>query len=165
MWKKLPKSHFFIKEELSAPGGTDYSAPLDCSILVTVPFCQILSPVLIHSHFHFLVPSSIIPFSIAGCEIRIIEEMPPKLDKQPFNPMAYPQVDLDHLALVDKDYKIHETKLDSDLFHVYWWFEDKFLEGDDEISLWETQLPLYIFPKTHSCPNLTRKFWICYDIK
>ena len=32
------------------------------------------------------------------------------------------------------------------------------------ISLWETQLPLYIFPKTHSCPKFIRKCLSCYDI-
>ena len=45
--------------------------------------------------------------------------MPLKLDQQPFNHMVYPQVDLDNLALVDRDYKIHEAKPDFDLFDVY----------------------------------------------
>ena len=45
--------------------------------------------------------------------------MPPKVDQQPLNPMVYPHVDLDHIPLVDSDYKIHETELDLDLFDVY----------------------------------------------
>ena len=50
------------------------------------------------------------------------------------------------------------------MFDVYCWLEDKFVEEDDEIDLWETQLPLYIFPKTHSFPKFIRKFQTYYDI-
>ena len=55
-------------------------------------------------------------------------KMPPKQYQLPFNPMVYPQVDLDHLALVDRDFKIHEIESNFDLFDVYYWLEDKFLE-------------------------------------
>ena len=91
--------------------------------------------------------------------------MPPKADQQPFNPMVYPQVDLDHIPLADSDYKIHETESDLDLFDIYCWLEDKLLDEADGINLWKTKLPHYIFPITHSFPELIRKCQSCYDVK
>ena len=90
--------------------------------------------------------------------------MPPQAYQQPFNPMVYPQVDLDHIPLVDRDYKIHETKSDFDLFDVYCWLKDKILDEADDIIIWETKIPHYIFPKTHSFPELIRKCQSDYDI-
>ena len=78
--------------------------------------------------------------------------------------MVYPQVDLDHVALADKYYKIHETESNFYLFDVYCWLEDKLLDEVDDIGLWETKLPYYIFPKTHSYPEFIREFHACYDI-
>ena len=52
--------------------------------------------------------------------------------------MVFPQMDLDHTALEDRDYKIYEIESDFDLFDVYCWLEEKFLDEADDISLWET---------------------------
>jgi len=63
--------------------------------------------------------------------------MAPK-QKEPkiFNPMMHPPMDLDYLPLADKDFKIHETLSKFDLFNIYYWWEDKFMEEMDDIGLW-----------------------------
>jgi len=77
--------------------------------------------------------------------------------------MVHPPVDLDHIPLVDKYFKIHETIFEFDLFDIYCWWEDKFVEETDDIGLWDTTFPFYIFPKTHSYPELIRKCQSSYN--
>ena len=71
--------------------------------------------------------------------------------------MVHPLVDLDHIPLVDRDFKIHEIISEFYLFDISCWWEDKFINGMDDIGLWDTNFPFYIFPKTHSYPELIRK--------
>ena len=52
------------------------------------------------------------------------------------NPMLTPPVDLDHIPLADRDYKIVETQCEFDLFKLRCWFPDKYLDQSDEINLW-----------------------------
>jgi hypothetical protein len=59
-----------------------------------------------------------------------------------------PPVDLDHIPLADKDYKITEPKCEFDFFELHLWLKDIFLDQSDEIGLWESNLPLYMFPQT-----------------
>ena len=61
--------------------------------------------------------------------------------------MLPPTFQLHHIPLVDRDYKIAEEKCEFDLFELYFWFEDNLIDQNDEIGLWECNLPLYIFPK------------------
>ena len=72
--------------------------------------------------------------------------------------MVHPPLDLDHIPLAHKDFKIHETLSEFYLFDIYCWWEDKFVEKMDDIGLWDTTLPFYNFPKTHSFPELIRKY-------
>ena len=88
---------------------------------------------------------------------------PNKKEREVFNPMFHPPLDLDHIPLVDKDFKIHETLLECDLFDMYSQWEDKFVDEVDEMGLWDTNLPFYIFPKTHNCPKLIKKCHSCYN--
>ena len=37
------------------------------------------------------------------------------------------------------------------------------MEEMDDIGLWDTNLPYYIFPKTQSCLELIRKCHSCYN--
>lgn len=78
--------------------------------------------------------------------------------------MNYPRVDLNHKALVDRYYKIHKIESDFDLFNVYCWLEDRFLQEVYDIGLWGAKFPCFIFPRTHSCPEFMRKCQSCYDI-
>jgi len=44
---------------------------------------------------------------------------PKKKEPEVFNPMVHPLLDLDHLPLADRDFKIHETLSEFDLFDIY----------------------------------------------
>lgn len=88
---------------------------------------------------------------------------PTQKEPKIFNPMVHPPLYLDHLPLADRDSKIHETLSEFDLFNVYFWWEDKFMEEIDEIGLRDTNLPFYIFPKTQSCPKMIKKCHSCYN--
>jgi hypothetical protein len=71
------------------------------------------------------------------------------------NPILPPPVDLDHIPLVDKDYKITEPRCEFDFFELHSWLKDIFLDQSDEIGLWESNLPLYMFPQTHHFPEFS----------
>ena len=49
--------------------------------------------------------------------------------------MVHPPLDLDHIPLVDKDFKIHKTLSKFDLFGIYCWWEDKSIDEVDGIGL------------------------------
>lgn len=63
--------------------------------------------------------------------------------------MLPPPVDLNHVPLLDPHYKILETNCEFDLFELHSWLKHKFLDQSDEINLWESSLPLFMFPQTH----------------
>jgi hypothetical protein len=65
------------------------------------------------------------------------------------NPILPPPLDLDHIPLVDKDFKITELRCEFDFFELHSWLKDIFLDQSDEIGLWESNLPPYMFPQTH----------------
>lgn len=47
--------------------------------------------------------------------------MPPKKKGQEvFDPMAHTPMDLDHIPLTDREFKIHETLSEFDLFDIYY---------------------------------------------
>jgi hypothetical protein len=62
-------------------------------------------------------------------------------------------VGLDHVPLVDKDYQIAEPKCEFDFFELHFWLKDTFLDQSDKIKLWESNLPLYMFPQTYHFPE------------
>jgi hypothetical protein len=73
------------------------------------------------------------------------------------NPILPPPVDLDHILLADKDYKIVEPRCEIDFFELHSWLKDTFMDQRDEIGLWESNLPMYVFPQTHHFPEFTLK--------
>jgi hypothetical protein len=73
------------------------------------------------------------------------------------NPFLPPPVDLDRIPLADKDYLITEPKCEFDFAELHSWFRDTFLDQSDEIGLWESNLPLYMFPQIHHFPEFTLK--------
>ena len=45
---------------------------------------------------------------------------------------------------------------------MYCWLEEKWIDKYDDIHLWESNLPHYIFPPTHSSPDFIRKCHASY---
>ena len=61
--------------------------------------------------------------------------MPPKtktIDKT-INRLIPPSIDLDHIPLADRDYRINETLCDYDFMELYCWLEDKHTDKTHEI--------------------------------
>jgi hypothetical protein len=73
------------------------------------------------------------------------------------NPFLPPPVDLDKIPLVKKDQLIIDTKCDFDFSDLQSWLKEVFLDQSDEIGLWESNLPLYLFPQIHHFPEFTLK--------
>jgi hypothetical protein len=65
-----------------------------------------------------------------------------------------PPVDLDKIPLVDKDRLIVDTKCDFNFSDLHSWLREVFLDQSDEIGLWESNLPLYLFPRSTIFPSL-----------
>jgi hypothetical protein len=78
------------------------------------------------------------------------------------NFMLPPLVDMDHIPLADKDYKIRDPRCEFDFFELHSWLKDIFLDKSDEIGLCESNLPLYMFPHTHHFPKFTLIFQALY---
>jgi hypothetical protein len=74
------------------------------------------------------------------------------------NPFLPPPVDLDKIPLSDKDHLISNTRCEVDFVDLQSWLNDTFLDQSDEIRLWESNLPLYIFPQVHHFPEFSLKF-------
>jgi hypothetical protein len=81
----------------------------------------------------------------------------PKQAEGEENPFLPPSVDLDRIPLVDKDRLIADTKCDFDFSYLQSWLREVFLDQSDEIGLWESNLPLYLFPQIHHFPEFTLK--------
>jgi hypothetical protein len=73
------------------------------------------------------------------------------------NPFLPPPVDLDRIPLADKDYLISETRSEFDFAELQSWFRDTFIDQSDEIGLWQSNLPLYLFPQVYHFPEFTLK--------
>ena len=67
-----------------------------------------------------------------------------------------PPVDLDHIPLAYKDYKITQ-KCEFEFFELHFWLKYIFLDHSDEIGLWESNFPLYMFPRTFHFPEFALK--------
>jgi hypothetical protein len=73
------------------------------------------------------------------------------------NPFLPPPVDLDRIPLADKDHLIADTRCEFDFADLQSWLKDIFLDQSDEIGLWESNLPLYLFPQVHHFPEFALK--------
>jgi hypothetical protein len=65
------------------------------------------------------------------------------------NPFLSPPIDLERIPLANKDYLIADTKCEFDFMDLQSWIKEVFLDHSDEIGLWESNLPLYLFPQVH----------------
>jgi hypothetical protein len=73
------------------------------------------------------------------------------------NPMVPHPIDLDHIPMADRDYKVAKPKCEFNFFELHCWLKDIFLDQSDEIGLWESNLPLYMFPQTYPFPEFVLK--------
>jgi len=73
------------------------------------------------------------------------------------NPFLPPPVNLDWILLADKDYIISETKSKFDFVELQSWFRDTFIDQSGEIGLWQSNLPLYLFPQVYHFPKFSLK--------
>jgi hypothetical protein len=73
------------------------------------------------------------------------------------NPFVLPPVDLDKIPLVDKDRLIVDTICSFDFSDLQSWLREVYLDQSDEIGLWESNLPLYLFPQIHHFPEFALK--------
>ena len=70
----------------------------------------------------------------------------PRQAEEEENPLLPPPVDLDKVPLVDKNRLIADTVYSFNFFDLQSWLQDVFLDQSDEIGLWESNFPLYLFP-------------------
>jgi hypothetical protein len=73
------------------------------------------------------------------------------------NPFLPPPVDLDRIMLAYKDYLISETRFEFNFAELQSWFKDTFIDQSDEIGLWQSSLPLYLFPQVYHFPEFALK--------
>ena len=87
-------------------------------------------------------------------------ETPAALNVAPVNaPHKY----LDHLHLADKDFQIKDLAFDDTTLKLYCKYRDLYLNGADNISLWESNLPKYQFPSMHIFPDIVHECHANYN--
>jgi hypothetical protein len=75
-------------------------------------------------------------------------------EENPFLPLP---IDLNRIPLVDKDNLITETRCDFDFMDLQSWIKEVFVDQNDEIGIWESNLRLYLFPQIHHFPKFSLK--------
>lgn len=58
-------------------------------------------------------------------------------------PLQTPHLDIDHLPLADRDFQIKDKTSPNNLLKLHCWRKDKFLNQNDDIHPWESNLPKY----------------------
>jgi hypothetical protein len=97
---------------------------------------------------------------IAGTVAEMVSKT--KQAEEEENPFLPPPVDLDKVPLVDKDRLIADTICGFYFSDLQSWLREVFLDQSDEIGLWESNLPLYLFPKIHHFRKFSLKFQAHY---
>lgn len=77
-------------------------------------------------------------------------------------PLQTPHLDIDHLPLVNRDFQIKDTTSASHLLKLHCWSKEKFLNHNDDIQLWESNLPKYLFPQVQKFPKIIHVGQLCY---
>lgn len=65
------------------------------------------------------------------------------------NPMNFPVPNLDKTPLVDTQFKISRTDCEFDLYKFHNWAKKNYLNHNNDLSIWESFLPQFIFSQTH----------------
>jgi hypothetical protein len=111
-----------------------------------------------HLHPRSVYPQSVYPTNIvfiAGTVAEMVSK--PRQVEGEENPFLPPPVDLDKIPWVDKDRLIADTICDFDFLDLQSWLRQVFLDQSDEIGLWESHFPLYLFPQIHHFPEFMLK--------
>lgn len=77
-------------------------------------------------------------------------------------PIITPHLDLDHLPLDDRDFKIKDTTVIELLLKIHCLSKDKYLNHIDYIGLWESNLPKYQFSQVHILLEIIHMCYACY---
>lgn len=77
-------------------------------------------------------------------------------------PLQTPHIDIDHLALADIDFQINDIASPAHLLKLQCWSKDRFLNQNDDIHLWESNFPKYLFPKVYPFPEIIHFCYACY---
>jgi len=73
------------------------------------------------------------------------------------NPFLPPLIDLDRIPLADKGHLIVDTRYEFHFADLQSWLKKVFLDKSNKIGLWESNLPLYLFPLIHHFPKFALK--------
>jgi hypothetical protein len=92
---------------------------------------------------------------IAGTVAEMVSKT--KQAEEEENPFLPPPVDLDKVPLVNKYRLIEDTICGFDFSDLQPWLREVFLDQSDEIGLWESNFPLYLFPQIHHFPEFSLK--------
>jgi len=68
--------------------------------------------------------------------------------------VSTPHLDIDNLALVDRDFQIKYIATPSHLLKLNHWSKDIFVNHVNDVHLWESNLPKYIFLEVHPFPDI-----------
>lgn len=77
-------------------------------------------------------------------------------------PLQTPHLYINHLPLVDRDFHIKYTASPNNLLKLQCWNKDKFLNQNDDIQLWESNSPKYLFPQVYQFPEIIHLCQLCY---
>jgi len=77
-------------------------------------------------------------------------------------PLQIPHLDIDHLALADKNFQIKDIASPAYLLKLHYLSKDRFLNQNDDIHLWESNFPKYLFPEVHPFPDIIHFCHACY---
>jgi hypothetical protein len=85
------------------------------------------------------------------------EGMAPKSKHSEINKNLFlpPPIDLDQIPLANKNYLISKPKCEFNFSELCSWFRDTFLDQSYDIGLWESNIPLYLFPQIHHFPEFS----------
>ena len=72
------------------------------------------------------------------------------------NPLQPLVIDLEHIPLVDTDYKLADPIVEFNLLDIHNWCYEKSLDNEEEVHIWESHLPKYVVPLTYPCEEVIR---------
>ena len=80
------------------------------------------------------------------------------------NTLQPPILDVENTPLDDVDYKITDPVIEFNLLDLHCWSLEKSLDQGDEVQIWESNLPKYVVPHTHQCPEVIRMCQAHYSL-
>ena len=72
------------------------------------------------------------------------------------NPLEPPVFYIEHIPIVDINYKIVDLVVEFNLLDIHNWCFEKSLDDQEDVHIWESNLPKYVVPLTHPCQEFIR---------